>query len=125
LIASPASARREISSTLYHRLFPNTRISNAKDTELEFATTLGGNRLATSVGGTLTGRGGNLIIIDDPLKPLDAYSQAARENTKQWYSNTLLSRLDHTGLARCRPIFFPGRHLLEQPPSHAARGDAR
>jgi hypothetical protein len=80
MIASPASARREISSTLYHRLFPNTRISNAKDTELEFATTLGGNRLATSVGGTLTGRGGNLIIIDDPLKPLDAYSQAAREN---------------------------------------------
>src|SRR5438034_6681360 len=81
-------------STLYHRLFPNTRISNAKDTELEFATTRGGNRLATSIGGTLTGRGGNLIVIDDPLKPQDAYSEAARENTKQWYSNTLLSRLD-------------------------------
>src|SRR3954447_8068735 len=45
-------------STLYHRLFPNTRISPAKDTELEFATTRGGNRLSTSVGGTLTGRGG-------------------------------------------------------------------
>src|SRR5438093_7269716 len=44
-------------STLYHRLFRNTRISNAKDTELEFATTRGGNRLATSIGGTLTGRG--------------------------------------------------------------------
>src|SRR5437899_3196220 len=81
-------------STLYHRLFSNTRISNAKDTELEFATTRGGNRLATSIGGTLTGRGGNLIVIDDPLKPQDAYSEAARENTKQWYSNTLLSRLD-------------------------------
>ena len=53
---------------LYNRLFPDTRISVAKDTELEFATTLGGNRLSTSVGGTLTGRGGNLIIIDDPLK---------------------------------------------------------
>ena len=50
--------------------------------------------LATSVGGTLTGRGGNLIIIDDPMKPQDAYSEAARESTKQWYSNTLLSRLD-------------------------------
>jgi len=81
-------------STLYHRLFRNTLISNAKDTELEFATTRGGNRLATSIGGTLTGRGGNLIVIDDPLKPQDAYSEAARENAKQWYSNTLLSRLD-------------------------------
>jgi hypothetical protein len=81
-------------SAMYNRLFPNTRISVAKDTELEFATTLGGNRLTTSVGGTLTGRGGNLIIIDDPLKPQDAYSETARESTKQWYSNTLLSRLD-------------------------------
>src|SRR6516165_3955658 len=81
-------------SALYNRLFPETRISLAKDTELEFATTRGGNRLSTSVGGTLTGRGGNLIIIDDPLKPQDAYSEAARESTKQWYANTLLSRLD-------------------------------
>jgi predicted phage terminase large subunit-like protein len=81
-------------SALYNRLFPQTRISAVKDTELEFATTRGGNRLSTSVGGTLTGRGGNLIIIDDPLKPQDAYSETARESTKQWYSNTLLSRLD-------------------------------
>jgi predicted phage terminase large subunit-like protein len=82
-------------STLYGRLFPGTRISPAKDSELEFATTRGGNRLATSVGGTLTGRGGNLIIIDDPMKPQDACSEAARESTKQWYANTLLTRLDN------------------------------
>jgi predicted phage terminase large subunit-like protein len=81
-------------SPIYNRLFPNTQISLAKDTEVEFATTLGGNRLSTSVGGTLTGRGGNFIIIDDPLKPQDAYSELARDSVKQWYSNTLLSRLD-------------------------------
>jgi predicted phage terminase large subunit-like protein len=81
-------------SSLYRRLFPSSRISPAKDTELEFATTAGGNRLATSVGGTLTGRGGNFVIIDDPMKPQDGYSEAAREATKQWYSNTLLTRLD-------------------------------
>jgi predicted phage terminase large subunit-like protein len=72
-----------------------TRISPAKDTQLEFATTAGGSRLATSVGGTLTGRCGNFIILDDPLKPQDAYSQLARDNLAQWYSNTLLSRLDN------------------------------
>ena len=55
---------------------------------------LGGYRLATSVGGTLTGRGGNFVIIDDPMKSQDAQSEAARESTKQWYANTLLSRLD-------------------------------
>jgi len=46
------------------------------------------------LGGTLTGRGGNLLVIDDPLKPQDAHSQAAREGLQQWYANTLLSRLD-------------------------------
>src|SRR5262245_11427888 len=81
-------------SPMYNRLFPNSRISSAKDTEVEFATTLGGNRLSTSVGGTLTGRGGNLIIVDDPLKPQDACSEPARDSVKQWYANTLLSRLD-------------------------------
>jgi predicted phage terminase large subunit-like protein len=86
--------RAVMRSGLYQRLFPNTRISSSKNTELEFATTRGGNRLATSVGGTLTGRGGNFVIIDDPMKPQEAYSESARENTKQWFSNTLLTRLD-------------------------------
>src|SRR5262249_2049650 len=53
-----------------------------------------GYRLATSVGGTLTGRGGDIIIIDDPIKPQDAQSEAIRKKTIQWYENTLLSRLD-------------------------------
>ena len=57
-------------------------------------TTQRGFRLATSTGGTLTGRGGNIIIIDDPLKPADAHSDARRLDLKQWVSNTLLSRLD-------------------------------
>jgi hypothetical protein len=71
--------RAVMRSAPYRRLFPNTRISSTKNTELEFATTRGGNRLATSVGGTLTGRGGNFVIIDDPMKPQEAYSEAARD----------------------------------------------
>ena len=42
----------------------------------EFETTAQGCRLATSVGGVLTGRGADIIIIDDPLKPEEALSQA-------------------------------------------------
>ena len=59
------------------------------------ATTKGGFRLATSVGGTLTGRGCNLAIIDDPLKASDAVSEAKREFANQWFANTLFSRLDN------------------------------
>jgi predicted phage terminase large subunit-like protein len=107
-------------SNLYRSIFPATRISSAKDTETEVMTTARGSRLATSVGGTLTGRGGNLLIIDDPLKPQDAQSESARESLKQWYSNTLLSRLDQkvegsiiVVMQRLHPDDLVG-HLLEQ-----------
>jgi hypothetical protein len=46
------------------------------------------------VGGTLTDRGGDLIIIDDPLKPDDAHSEAKRKGANECFKNTLLSRLD-------------------------------
>ena len=88
-------SRALMRSGLYARLFPRTRISPDKDTELETMTTDRGFRLATSVGGTLTGRGGNLVIIDDPLKPQEAQSEAARDSLRQWFTNTLLSRLDN------------------------------
>jgi len=55
----------------YQKTFPGTRIDRSKDTETEVRTTRRGYRLATSVGGTLTGRGGDIIIIDDPIKPED------------------------------------------------------
>ncbi len=77
----------------YRDLFPHTRIGQ-KDSETEIGLTARGFRLATSVGGTLTGRGGDIIVIDDPLKPDDAYSEARRTAANEWFKNTLLSRLD-------------------------------
>jgi predicted phage terminase large subunit-like protein len=77
----------------YRELFPGTRIGQ-KDSETEIELTARGFRLATSVGGTLTGRGGDLIIIDDPLKPDDAYSETKRNAANEWFKSTLLSRLD-------------------------------
>ena len=76
------------------RTFPWTRLSPKKNTELNFETTCHGFRYATSVGGTLTGRGGNIIIIDDPIKPEDAMSEAKRSAVNEWFHRTLYSRLD-------------------------------
>ena len=78
----------------YRRIFPRTCLSPKKNTDLDFMTTQRGNRYATSVGGTLTGRGGNFIIIDDPLKPEEAFSEAKRPAVNEWYDRTLVSRLD-------------------------------
>ena len=77
----------------YRRLFPGMQVSR-KNTELEVVTSLHGYRLATSIDGTLTGRGGDIIVIDDPLKPGDAQSESRREHVNEWYANTLVSRLD-------------------------------
>ncbi|MDQ8699207.1 phage terminase large subunit [Hyphomicrobium sp. LHD-15] len=78
----------------YRRAFPHTRLNRDKRAEGEFETTKGGYRLSTSVGGTLTGRGGNFVIIDDPIKPQDAYSDARRQSANEWFDSTLLSRLN-------------------------------
>ena len=86
--------RAILNSSWYGMVFPRTHISATKNTESEVMTTAGGYRLATSIDGTLTGRGGDIIIIDDPLKPVDALSESKRERVNQWYFNTLLSRLD-------------------------------
>jgi hypothetical protein len=85
--------RTLMSSSFYQDLF-GTRMSSLKQAVSEFMTTQGGVRLATSVGGVLTGRGADFIIIDDPLKPDDALSEAQRRPTNNWYDNTLVSRLN-------------------------------
>ncbi len=77
----------------YQGLFP-TRLAADKQSVQEFVTTAQGHRLATSVGGVLTGRGADLLIIDDPLKPDEAVSEAQRKKANDWYDNTLYSRLN-------------------------------
>ena len=86
--------RTILTTPWYKAIFPGTRISRIKNTEYEVVTTRGGFRLATSVDGTLTGRGGDVIIIDDPLKPSDALSDSKRGHVNEWFRNTVLSRLD-------------------------------
>jgi predicted phage terminase large subunit-like protein len=78
----------------YQGAFPETRLSSEKQTETELMTTARGVRLSTSVGGVLTGRGGNFIIVDDAMKPEDAVSDAKRAQATNWFDGTLMSRLD-------------------------------
>lgn len=86
--------RAVLETDWYRSTFPSTRIGQFKNSETEIEMTKRGFRLATSVGGTLTGRGGNFAIIDDPLKPEDALSETKRAAANQWFTSTLLSRLD-------------------------------
>lgn len=78
----------------YRALFPRTILSPKRSASGDFETTRGGGRLATSITGTLTGRGGDILIIDDPIKPDEVYSDTAREAVNNWYRSTLTSRLN-------------------------------
>jgi predicted phage terminase large subunit-like protein len=85
--------RRIMLSDWYQRLF-TTRLSPQRQAVPEFETTAQGCRLATSVGGVLTGRGADIIVIDDPLKPEEALSQTQRQAANEWFDHTLYSRLN-------------------------------
>jgi predicted phage terminase large subunit-like protein len=92
-----ADFRRIVQAPWYTELF---RIAPPmKETESEYQTALGGFRFTTSVGGTLTGRGADIMVIDDPLSAADANSKTSREKVNEWFKGSLLSRLDdkHAG----------------------------
>jgi predicted phage terminase large subunit-like protein len=84
--------RSIVESTWYRRAFPAMQIFRSLESEV--STTARGFRISTSVYGTLTGLGGDVFIIDDPQKPVDAESDTKRNRLNHWVSNTLMSRLD-------------------------------
>lgn len=116
--------RRVMESGWYRIIFPGTILSNKRHRVSDFETTRGGGRFSTSVDGALTGRGGNWIIVDDPIKTSDANSDSIRTKTNEWYGNTLISRLNDKNngkilviMQRTHEADFTG-HLLEIDPTY-------
>ena len=83
-----------IEAPWYRACFPATRIAKGRGGRADFETTKGGGRFSTSIGGTVTGRGGDIIVLDDPHKPEEAMSEVKRQQVIDWYRTTLLSRLN-------------------------------
>jgi hypothetical protein len=88
------SRRRLIRSRGYQRFAPNVRLTRDQQEKLEFHNTLGGIMVATSTGGSITGKGGNRLIIDDPHNPTQAESDAQRQHAIDFFRHTLSTRLD-------------------------------
>lgn len=86
---------RDLRNTAFYReTFPKAGIDPRKSAVDEFHTLAKGRRIATSVGGTLTGKGGRFLIFDDLLKADDADSMVKRDNCHAWFRNTASSRLN-------------------------------
>jgi predicted phage terminase large subunit-like protein len=85
--------KKLMNSAFYKALF-RTRFA-ARNAVHDFETTDGGTRVATSVGGPLTGRGADFIVIDDAMKPDEAISDTRRKAVNDWFDGTVLSRLNN------------------------------
>lgn len=87
--------RRLVETAWYQHSWPSgARLVDDQATKSRFETRQGGARVAVSVGGAATGEGGDIIIIDDPLKIEHAHSAAHRQAVVDWYDHTISTRLN-------------------------------
>ncbi|MBN8542784.1 MAG: hypothetical protein J0M34_00790 [Alphaproteobacteria bacterium] len=93
-IKHSTDCRLVMQSAWYRAIFPHTELAYDQNEKDKFVTTRRGHRIATSVGGAATGEGGNILIVDDPLNPLQAQQRTMREAANQWFDHTFASRLD-------------------------------
>ncbi len=105
-LESAEKSRDIIRSDKFKALYPHIGIKEDKDTKSNFriykqekreygnGTRLhyGGTRFSTSVGGTLMGYHGHILIVDDPINPTQAASPIELENANNWVEQTLPTR---------------------------------
>tara|TARA_R110002124_G_scaffold89707_1_gene229337 strand:+ start:3030 stop:4649 length:1620 start_codon:yes stop_codon:yes gene_type:complete len=89
-----SDCRNIMHSLWYRKLFAGTTLAPGRQSLAAFETTKGGGRFSTSVGGTITGFGADYIIVDDPMKPLEALSDVERVKINDWIRHSLFTRLN-------------------------------
>lgn len=94
-------SRDVVKSDKFQRLFPDMSIKLDKDTKTNFAIIyrgedgelkIGGSRFATSVGGSVTGFHGHILIVDDPINPEQSVSAIELQKANDWLDQTLSTR---------------------------------
>jgi len=86
-----------IADPVYHEIFPDTDLKEDSQAAGRWETSAGGEYFAAGVGAAMTGRGADLLIIDDPHSEQDALSASAYDNTYEWYTSGPRQRLQPGG----------------------------
>lgn len=89
--------RNLVDDERYRELFPGTTLSADSKAAGRWSTSQGGEAFFIGKGGAMTGRGGDVIILDDILDEQDAISDTAMENTWEWYTSGPRQRLQPGG----------------------------
>jgi len=82
---------------IYKQVFPEVELRADSKAAGRWETGQGGEYFAAGVGGAITGRGADLLIIDDPHSEQDALSETAMENAYEWYTSGPRQRLQPGG----------------------------
>jgi len=90
-------AKHLIDSEEYQKIFP-TKLREDSKAAGRWETNEGGEYFAAGVGGSITGRGADLLIIDDPHSEQDALNVNALERTWEWYTSGPRQRLQPGGI---------------------------
>jgi hypothetical protein len=86
--------RNFIVDPIHQAIFPDCRFSEDSTAAHRFGTTRGGLYYAVGRGGPITGRGANLLIIDDPIKDREeANSETIRRSLHEWFASVAYTRL--------------------------------
>ena len=90
--------RQLLREPVYKNVFEKSRLDKDSQSVESWQTTQGGGYVAAGVGGGITGKGANVLVIDDPVKNReDAESDNNREATWDWYTSTAYTRLSPGG----------------------------
>lgn len=106
VLESSGYIRTVMLDPLFQRIFPNVRIDPGKRSLERWGTTKQGVMHAVPTGGKMTGKGAGLLavnysgcfVVDDVIKPKDAYSDTVRMEINDRYDNTFMSRLANDGV---------------------------
>lgn len=121
-------SRDLVRSDKFRSVYPQLSVKEDKDTKSNFKIIKklqvspghipriqkGGNRYSTSVGGTLTGFHGDMLIVDDPIDPNRAASEVQLQNANHWMERTLSTRKTDKA---CTPIILVMQRLHQDDPT--------
>lgn len=127
-LESAEACRDLIRSERFQAVYPDISIKKDKDQKSNYQvlktlekkpgyparTRQGGSRFSTSIGGSLTGFHGHIILVDDPINPEQAVSPVQLETANRWMDSTLPTRKIHKGSS---PMIMIMQRLHESDPT--------
>lgn len=93
VIRDAVRCRIVLESEWYKEHFPDVELTSDQNEKWHYQNTQLGFRQSVTVGGSVTGKKGDILIIDDPIDAMKAFSQAYRDEVRNWYRNAFHNRV--------------------------------